>query len=170
MLIIRDLTWKRKHLSKIALPIYDPIRTEDGFYEAILVDLLYVPLMASVLLLFDLRTSMMFDDSNNTAVLVCEQVSKLNISEQIAHKIWNVGTSKIDFHEQSIQIDMTDLLVARNINVEAKKVYCLEGDVDDIGGCSDSIDWNNLLPYFNTTQSLNSKIKINSMSSLFAED
>jgi len=169
MFVIRDLMWKLGNLPKFPLPDSDPLRTEDGFYEAILVDVYYVPLMASILLLFDLRTSLMFDDSCNTAILICEQVVKLNISETIDNKIWNVGTSKLHSYKQSVQIDLTDLLVDRRINIDTGKVYYFEGVVEGIGGCSDAIEWDNLAPYLNTTPSLNSGIKISSMSSLFVE-
>ncbi|MEM9954002.1 MAG: hypothetical protein AAF846_20500 [Chloroflexota bacterium] len=164
MPVIRDLIYPQNNTVEYPQTKYHHFMLDSGFFEFILVDMLYTPLLNTVLMLFDLRTSMMIEDHDNTGVLVCEGVSKFNCTRPVDSVIFEIGKANVlvENHSNSISATFADFYSER-LTITATKMLYYQGAVSDIGDCSDTITIENLTPYIKTTPSLASILQISSM-------
>jgi hypothetical protein len=148
------------HLSP---PTPDPLIDSDALYETKMVSVLYAPLSPTLAILFDLRTSLNFDDTVNAGLLILYGVSDVRLvcRGEYDLKIWLVDSCAVTASGSLVHLDLQALLwAAESISANAMKARFVVGFVSGIGEIAAEIEDDHIDSYLQTIPSWESQIEV----------
>ncbi|QIS06237.1 hypothetical protein F5X71_31550 [Nocardia brasiliensis] len=135
------------HVRAAEVVQWNPLVTEDLLLEACVLDIRYMPHIASVGLLLDLRTALQIDEGN-TGLLVIEQALDLKILTERPHGLkvsTIVGSVPHVSFPMGYSIEIA-CMPSSLISVSGERAYFHVGDVDGIGEAQPVIEGGVLPP------------------------